>query len=374
MTNQMNGSGIRLQNWTLTMRKREKMRRMKLAQDVGAMKRKRGASSQDDDDIGDRDESGYPSTTTKVPDWLVDHCDKEFSTAGILVVFNRLHQDIIDGRVGPHFPDLELLPNLLTPEGMEKKAKPAAKATPRKTHQRSQSLQTPSTHESPFRDSATKRRRPNEELSFERGLQPAMRQSVRRPAYPSINEHEVSDAILPRPMFYPESLLAPTAQRMGGQSMAAHLEASDYRSGRPMHSRSHSDTSSYSNGHMHSSPEYQMGVHYNHMAGASNGRFEMGQQARMVRVAPSPEYAHGGQMGGRDFVMAQRQSPMMMGQHESMMVGREMAAIGHNRHNSSPAQRSQYIPPQQHHSSPGSYNSPHIRETQGTRDLYSARR
>lgn len=178
MTNQINGSGIRLQNWTLTMRKREKMRRMKLAQDTGAIKRKRGASSQDDDDAGDREESGYPSTTTKVPDWLVDHCDKEFSTAGILVVFNRLHQDILDGRVGPHFPDLELLPNLLTPEGNEKKpTKPAAKATPRKTHQRSQSLQTPSSiHESPFRDSATKRRRPNEEFSFERGLQPAMQQ------------------------------------------------------------------------------------------------------------------------------------------------------------------------------------------------------
>jgi len=247
LENQNDPSGIRLVGWSLTMRKREKVRREKAA----LAKRKRDEDGDLDDKVDEQDplDLEYNSVQTQVPDWLVKHCDQEFNTQGILAIFNRLHQDVLDGRVGPQFPDIELLPNLITPEDMPKTKKTSG-AGPKKTHQRSQSMITPSSHESRFRDHSQKRQR-REDVTQERVLHSLpLRQPVRRPNYASIHEEvefgHGSQIVAPQPQF----------RRSGSSAMSSLVESGQFtKRTRPVHQRSQSEYFSASQKYTRPPPE-----------------------------------------------------------------------------------------------------------------------
>lgn len=103
-----------VQDWSISVRKREQKRLDELQNG-----RKRKASSLDRDTEKEEDESSEANfkssnsavPATAVPDWLLEHCRKGYSTQEILAIFNRLHQEILDDLICT-FPDIEILPNI----------------------------------------------------------------------------------------------------------------------------------------------------------------------------------------------------------------------------------------------------------------------
>lgn len=349
LENQLTSNGIRLVGWSLTMRKREKVRREKAA----LAKRKRDEDG-DGDDNGPLDggDSEYTSVQTQVPDWLVKHCDQDFDTQGILAIFNRLHQEVLDGRVGPQFPDIELLPNLVSPDDLPKTKKVVTNA-PKKSHQRSQSMITTSSHESSFRDHTQKRQR-REELMPERVLHSLpVRQMSRRPTYPSI--HEDVETGFQQQMAAPQ----PQPRRFDGPSMTAQLEAGGFHpNGRPSHQRSQSDAffqgrSAYTR----SPPSHRSTPHYQQISSAHNGEYSVIDEESQYGAYSRDYSGHGRfQSTDRHHYQMSLEQEMARNKHYASPLersfGHEMDQrprhFGHNRHNSSPAQRSQYpLPPQQ---------------------------
>jgi hypothetical protein len=326
LENQHDPNGIRLVGWSLTMRKREKVRREKAA----LAKRKRHEDGDVDEKAEEQDllDLDFNSVQTQVPDWLVKHCDQEFNTQGILAIFNRLHQEVLDGRVGPQFPDIELLPNLITPEDMPK-SKKAASTGPKKAHQRSQSMITPSSHESRFRDHTQKRQR-REDITPERVLHSLpLRQPVRRPTYPSIHE-DVEPGYTPQ-MMAPQ----PQSRRFDGNTISSQIESGhfDPRT-RPLHQRSHSEFFTGHQSYMRSPPTTYPGSHTSAQGYGDYPQHQPHYEGRNPQeeyeynqMATQQEMSH-----HRQYASPPRRVPTEYEQHER--------AFGHQRHSSTPV--SQY--------------------------------
>ncbi len=342
LENQHDPNGIRLVGWSLTMRKREKVRREKAA----LAKRKREEDGDVEEKAAEQDllDLEYNSVQTQVPDWLVKHCDQEFNTQGILAIFNRLHQEVLDGHVGPQFPDIELLPNLITPEDIPK-AKKATTVGPKKAHQRSQSMIIPSSHESRFRDHSQKRQR-REELTPERVLHSLpVRQAVRRPTYPSIHEDVETG-------YGPQTLAPqPQSRRFDSNAITSQLESGGFQPrSRPTHQRSQSEFYSGHQTYMRSPPSSYRSSHTSHQSISeyphhaphfdSRGSHDEYEYQQMTSNHEAARYRH--------YDSPPRRVPTEYEQRER--------AFGHHRHSSTPAQ-SQYASGSPHRSSTAPFSS-----------------
>ena len=277
-----NGAAGVVIDWGLAVRKREQKR----LDDLNANGRKRNASAAfDQDDEDGEGGRGIAVPVTAVPSWLLQLCGKGYTTDEILGIFSRLHTEILNDEM-PCFPDIEILPNIVFDEDEPKSPKAYTKRSSATGHKRSQSLSVNTKSDFHAGDrrmshsggmgmsqsgvmgqdafqygsSTQKRHRPNEmgSMDFQDRLPPLSRarmsqrpvesgrrthQLAHRPMHPSIGENEEGYGA----HAYQHPLPAPTPQRLGGQSMAAHLEnTNEYAYGgarRSMHQRSQSDMS-----------------------------------------------------------------------------------------------------------------------------------
>ncbi|KAI8953557.1 hypothetical protein F4801DRAFT_576448 [Xylaria longipes] len=117
-----NKPGI-LQGWTLTLRKREQERRQH-----------RDLSEEKDDD--ESPDCPVPEGTngTSVPSWLASQCREGYDTGEILKIVDRIKIEL-DEKKKMHFPDIEILPNLIVDSVLEVNS-----GTQSIAHKRSQSL------------------------------------------------------------------------------------------------------------------------------------------------------------------------------------------------------------------------------------------
>ncbi|KAI0451056.1 hypothetical protein F5B21DRAFT_393896 [Xylaria acuta] len=117
-----NKPGI-LQGWTLTLRKREQERRQH-----------RDLSEEKDDD--ESPDCPVPEGTngTSVPSWLASRCREGYVTNEILEIVDRIKAEL-DEKKKMHFPDIEILPNLIVDGVLE-----VSSGTQGIAHKRSQSL------------------------------------------------------------------------------------------------------------------------------------------------------------------------------------------------------------------------------------------
>jgi hypothetical protein len=121
-----------VQNWSLSIRKREQKR----LDDKSANKKRKYDDEEEDDDPADRAQiSG-----TAVPDWLLNKCNTGYSTAQINAIVDELRVRMDAGEL-TQIPDIEILPNVLTDASDETKTKtyPKRKAST-SSHKRSQSV------------------------------------------------------------------------------------------------------------------------------------------------------------------------------------------------------------------------------------------
>ncbi|KAI1745061.1 hypothetical protein F4680DRAFT_173797 [Xylaria scruposa] len=95
-----NKPGI-LQGWTLTLRKREQERRQH-----------RDLSEEKDDDESPDCPAPEGTNGTSVPAWLASRCREGYETSEILQIVDRI-KDELDEKKKMHFPDIEILPNLI---------------------------------------------------------------------------------------------------------------------------------------------------------------------------------------------------------------------------------------------------------------------
>jgi hypothetical protein len=296
-SNAQTGAAGTVKDWGLAVRKREQKR----LDDITASGRKRTASAafeQDSDDDAARGLTAVPATA--VPSWLLELCGKGYSTDQILGIFSRLHTEILNDEMSC-FPDIEILPNIVVDQDEDKSPKGYAKRGSGGSstgHKRSQSLGVgnmksnyypgdrrmsqpgPSAQDGfQYGTPSQKRHRGNDMSAMEpqeRQLPPFQRSRLserpvetgrrtqplaHRPVYPSIDEHDDGYG---GPQVYQHHLPAPTPQRLGGQSMAAHLETNnEYYSRRPMHQRSQSDISFARHGAYSPSPPMHPGIQEN---------------------------------------------------------------------------------------------------------------
>jgi len=290
--NKKNGLPGEVIDWELAVRKREAKR----LSEKKAASRKRTASAAFADS-SDEGEDGGREPSTAVPAWLVAQCRKGYSTKEVLKIFYQLHEQILND-VHNCFPDIEILPNITVDTNGPKESKGYNKRGVG-GHKRSQSLGVgrSSTYNSvdyrmsqpidysgdrrmsqlalwgsPARgvglayDSydntpSQKRSRPNEVderglpvlsrsrmgMGGERPVEARRMQLPHRPGFPSIDEHEAGEYYAQAPIYHQQPLPAPTPQRLGGQSMAAHLETNPeyaYGARHPTHQRSYSEMGS----------------------------------------------------------------------------------------------------------------------------------
>lgn len=266
--NQAKGLPGVVQDWSLAVRKRERARLEDLS---GAKNRKRRAGDYDGDEEADNADGGRGNTKPNaVPDWLLALLGKGYSTADVLGIHDRIHQDILDDHM-PAFPDIEILPNIVVDQDEPKSPKGYAKrkSSSARPHQRSQSAAVPMKpgYYSPDRrmsqpngmfegiggeydPSPQKRRRPNEmnEMyptdQFQRGRMPErhIQQQLPLRSYSQdwgvIPEQSMRFDYSRSPAPFQAPLQAPTPQRTYHVS---ELEVGSSR--RPAHTRSHSDMS-----------------------------------------------------------------------------------------------------------------------------------
>jgi len=284
--NAARGTAGVVQDWGLSVRKREAKR----LEDAKNKKRRASAFDHEGSNDDDRESVAFVPPTA-VPQWLVDSCGKGYSTQQILDIFNRLHSAVLQDLI-PQFPDIEILPNIITDQDIPKEPKGYGKRlSSAPTHRRSRSLGVPmsSSYALPnqlrsqsssiwgVEDMASmfpaqKRRRANEggaeeysdrfpmEFSHARaggdrpidsGRRP--QQLTHRPIFANIDEHRAAEAPyeeerhqqflnMQASQTYQQSpLQAPIPQRSNLQSMAAHLEGQNRQirsMGRPAHVRS----------------------------------------------------------------------------------------------------------------------------------------
>lgn len=327
--NQQRGLPGVVQDWGLAVRKREQKR----IDELSGAKRKRSGSQFDDSE--DDDNSTLPATA--VPRWLRTLCGKGYDTHSILNIFNRLHTEILADMM-PQFPDIEILPNITTESEEPQQPKGYAKRAVAATgHKRSQSLgvgQTAGFHspvaghvQQPGWGSADgipvqKRQRRNMEAAAERVVQPLGRRSLGNHRYPSIAENQIeAGEMRPHPNAYQPHLVAPTPQRLGGYSMAAHLETSSAR--RSNHNRSRSDMGGLSrNNEMYAASQYApSSAHPSSMGSYGPSRYQQPQPSAFPFNAPQ-------QHRGQPF-----QTPP---HHGNMMSSKHLPNVGHSRHQSTP--------------------------------------
>lgn len=405
-------SGV-VQDWELTIRKREQKR----LDELSATNRKRRIDAFEDDDNEDEDGSSLAANSrpshalTAVPQWLLDCCRKGYTTKGILEVFNRLHTEVLADRI-THFPDIEILPNITTDPDLPKSPKGYAKRTPI-THRRTQSLGTAmqSSSASPVSRSSQssiwnedaygspqqKRRRPGsrieepfDETSLSRsrlGERPVdtgrrLPQLAHRPVFPDIRENQREEYgdkhYTGSPSSYQNPLPAPTPQRSNGYSMAAHLEFNnDYTPSvrRSLHGRSRSDISDFGHHQMeYAPPSGGLCTDANHQTRNYQGQ----GRGHNGHAYPIPhQYLH----------HQYRDESPAAGQWSEVRVNDPLQAPGHQRHQSTP--QASYAPPsisygrksqlanhppfqQANNNSP--FTSRRILGTDGTGNMYSARR
>ncbi|KAN0108441.1 hypothetical protein V8E51_008183 [Hyaloscypha variabilis] len=332
-------------DWGLAVRKREQKR----LDELNSGGRKRTAAAAFDQEDAD-DGRGNSVPVTAVPSWLLERCGKGYSTDEILNIFSTLHTEILADKMSC-FPDIEILPNIVVDEDEDKTPKGYTKRTPAAGHKRSQSLGVSSMTSnyypndrrmsqpgawvqdpSPYGGSSQKRQRPNEMgmepherhlPSFqrprmsERPVETGRRTQplAHRPAYPSINEHD--DGYGAQQVYqHQQQLPAPIPQRLGGQSMAAHLESTNeyaYSGRRSTHQRSQSDVSFARHATYSPTPSMAPAMH------EQNGRL------RHYSPAYHPE---------------QTNSTMHYSEHHTNHVARP--AYGHSRHQSTPMVQQAY--------------------------------
>ncbi|KAH8602220.1 hypothetical protein B0O99DRAFT_588434 [Bisporella sp. PMI_857] len=277
-TNAANGEPGVVQDWGLSVRKREAKRL------EDAKNKKRRAATLDHDVSDDESRSTDFVPPTAVPQWLLDSCGKGYTTQQILEIFNRLHAAVLQDLI-PQFPDIEILPNIVTDQDVPKSPKGYTKRDqqPFHSHRRSQSLGVSisssrrasqsswSAEDLTYGFPAQKRHRINGwvEDSIAEQFQPAFARNDRqieagrrvqqlphRPVFANIEENQIIEEpsngyVLKDPSYgnsgksYEQPLLkAPVPQRYNGQSMAVHLERSNEElrtAKRPAHHRSQSD-------------------------------------------------------------------------------------------------------------------------------------
>ncbi|PBP16452.1 ORP1 like protein [Diplocarpon rosae] len=331
-----------VKDWGLAVRKREQKR----LDDLNGAKKRNAHAAFDDNVNSDEEVNGRTNTTlpaTAVPDWLLQECGNGYSTHKILEIFNRLHTEILADTM-PCFPDIEILPNIAV-DGEEPKSPKGytRRNSTVKGHTRSQSLSVAAMKPNSFSQDrrmsqpviwnqgggyfpqAQKKRRANgmsETDSSDSSFSPYSRsrllerqpqtgyvaQLPHRSMFPNISENceeerysydnRYSHAAVPLP--------APTPQRSGGQSMAAHLEMGNAPSGRrSTHQRSHSDMSAFSQGTRgcSQSPSMSSGysvdsnhyAHNNYNQGFAAHRAEIRQGSRFYEMQ-AQLFSHGPSM------------------------------------------------------------------------------
>ncbi|KAI1756387.1 hypothetical protein F4782DRAFT_331422 [Xylaria castorea] len=117
-----NRPGI-LQGWTLTLRKREQERRQH-----------RDLSDEKDNDESPDHPIPDGTNGTSVPAWLASQCREGYDTSEILQIVDRIKNEL-DEKKKMHFPDIEILPNLIVDGVLEVNS-----GTHNIAHKRSQSL------------------------------------------------------------------------------------------------------------------------------------------------------------------------------------------------------------------------------------------
>ncbi|KAK0635796.1 hypothetical protein B0T17DRAFT_503300 [Bombardia bombarda] len=121
-------SGV-VQDWSLTVRKREAQR----LEENKARKKRRYRDEEDDDEESYEDRA--ISQGTAVPQWLLDKVNTGYTTEQVIDIIKQIKREMQSGRLAA-IPDIEVLPNILT-EGDKEKAKPSKNS---KSHKRSQSM------------------------------------------------------------------------------------------------------------------------------------------------------------------------------------------------------------------------------------------
>ncbi|KAG9239619.1 hypothetical protein BJ875DRAFT_479282 [Amylocarpus encephaloides] len=275
-------------NWTLSVRKREQQR----LDSLGAKRKRSAGTAGFENDDSDRDlvndnRALHSVPVTAVPGWLLERTGKGYDTRTVLELFSRLHEEILSDAL-PCFPDIEILPNIIVNESEDVKEPKGyvRRAHAASVHKRSQSLGVAVKNDSytaarrqsqpsMWGADASKRRRQNEfdEVvnTVGNGFKPM--RLPHRPIFANIVEHQSSeDGYAVNSPGYHSPLAAPTPQRYGARSMAAHLE-NEHASGghRPMHQRSQShDVGSFIRGRStySASPSYPPAISFSHTPGA----------------------------------------------------------------------------------------------------------
>jgi hypothetical protein len=391
--NQANGKPGVVESWGLAVRKREQKRLDDLTTNL-----KRKASTLDDEaDLA----GGSSAPHSAVPEWLLQLTGKGYSTQEIQDIARSLHKQITENEA-LSFPDIEILPNIIVNQDEPKSPKGYAKRHSSVSsglgHKRAQSLgaamksdyyttrrlsqpvawaQDPSHPNMAYASPIQKRRRGNDLSEANSPILPFRNHLVERPLesgrrmnpYNQQNMYNIDEHQASNDRFINQAPLpAPTPQRMGGQTMAAHLEHNQFAHvRRPVHQRSQSDMS----GFPHSRVGYQAtpsSVYSSDVIGrssfyeqpqAANRQYSPQQQHRWEPSVPQQSMHHGYQQRS-------------MSQHHSGLAG-----SAHHRNQSMPMAVSAYTAPQQFNTS-SSYGTlpsvPHIVEAQQARDMYSSRR
>ncbi|KAI1107085.1 hypothetical protein F4804DRAFT_340089 [Jackrogersella minutella] len=132
-----------VQEWSLSMRKREQNR----VQEKSIRKRSYRDESEDDDDDGTLDSATLNGTA--VPDWLRSKCNDGYSTAEIEEIVARLKQEMDETNM-TQIPDIEILPNISMDSLNDTRPKTLLKrktSTGSHIHKRSQSVGVALRHE-----------------------------------------------------------------------------------------------------------------------------------------------------------------------------------------------------------------------------------
>ncbi|KAI2625841.1 hypothetical protein GGR54DRAFT_637616 [Hypoxylon sp. NC1633] len=263
--NKRTGQSKVVQNWSLSMRKREQNR----VQEQSSKKRSyQDESEEDDDDVPD----SATMNGTAVPDWLRSKCGDGYSTAEIEEIMTRLKQEIVETNM-TQIPDIEILPNI--PADSSDDARPKAPPEAEDQHRKSRP-QAISVYDTVHLSPLEKRVRVSDtspyhdrhghmgaRLSGRPALAPLrpMYAIPHRPAFNNIQESRAEDSYYdgddPRGANYGyDHWPASASHQNGGQSASSEsCAARDYLDGRrPSHQRSFSEVDSYQHNFTFRSP------------------------------------------------------------------------------------------------------------------------
>ncbi|KAK2070020.1 hypothetical protein P8C59_004555 [Phyllachora maydis] len=303
--NQREGKSGVVQNWSLSVRKREQKRiddkaGMKNTNNKRPFAPQESDENEDDEDVADR----AVATGTAVPPWLLAKCGSGYTTEQMNEIVEQLRVQMDAGHL-TQIPDIEILPNVITDgSSNEAEKKYTKRKNSAKTHERSKSFGVglrPSVAGDPFASAFARPGTANPAAAYWAGEDPyaqaggnmpyqkrarvgepdyygvnrggfptmplrTMDRTVpnirrmptmtmpRRPSFPENRENAVDDRLYDERYSMPAGpqgpLPAPTAHRQGANLMAEQLESTqttaqypqDMRS-RPTHQRSYSDVS-----------------------------------------------------------------------------------------------------------------------------------